>query len=829
MAPSNPLANWEKVGDSFYRKTPVYDAVFDEEVELENYIVAGAPYGGAIAVYRDENKPFRLRDTQALRSGIDIYSCSGKLINQINWDQATIRGLGWSDKEELLVVAEDGIVRRYFGLDGEFTSFSLGNGAEEYGVRECRFWASGLVALLSNNQLIAVSKYDEPRPRLLAPCPEGEVSSWALSPPAHTLSRSVEVFLAVDKTVYLVDSNEAEDKILQDGPFKHVSVSPSGRFVALFTGEGKLWVVSIDFQNKLSEYDSKSRVAPSSMNWCGDDAVVLAWEDEIHLVGPNGAASKFYYDARVHVIPEFDGVRLITNDTCEFLHKVTDVTEDIFRLGSSTPASVLLDSVEQLEKMSPKADENIQRIRSGLPAAVDTCIKAAGYEFDVYWQKRLLKAASFGKSVLELYNSDEFVEMTEKLRVLTAVRDFKIGLPISYAQYLRLTPEGLIERLISRHEYMLAIRVSEYLEIPADRIFVHWASQKVRVSTVDDEAVCKLIVQKLDGKPGISFETIAQAAYDEGRTHLATQLLDHEPRAGKQVPLLLSMEEDEVALDKAIESGDDDLINFVLLHMKSKLPLASFLRTINSRPVASALVETAARTEDTELLKDLFYQDDRPVDGSNVLVSEALRQSDAERKIEKLQLATRLLTDSKDPTVVLQQKLVSEASQLLKAQEALDKDLADHSEFLGLSLNETIYRLFRAGYGKRAHKMQSEFKMPEKTYWWLRLRALVAKRDWGELEEIAKAKKSPIGWEPFYNEVLGAGNTKLASLFVPKCTTLNPAERIEMWVKCGMIVKAGEEAQKVKDLSTLEVLRTKASGPAATEIERMINQLRPRK
>jgi hypothetical protein len=50
-----------------------------------------------------------------------------------------------------------------------------------------------------------------------------------------------------------------------------------------------------------------------------------------------------------------------------------------------------------------------------------------------------------------------------------------------------------------------------------------------------------------------------------------------------------------------------------------------------------------------------------------------------------------------------------------------------------------------------------------------------------------------------------------------------------MWMKCGMIVKAGEEAQKSKDLNTLELLRTKASGPAATEIERMINQLRPRK
>jgi hypothetical protein len=400
-----------------------------------------------------------------------------------------------------------------------------------------------------------------------------------------------------------------------------------------------------------------------------------------------------------------------------------------------------------LEKKSPKADENIQRIRSSLPEAVDMCVKAAGHEFDPYWQKRLLKAASFGKSVLELYNSDDFVEMTEKLRVLKAVRDYQIGLPISYEQYMRLTPEKLIERLVNRHEYLLAIRISEYLQIPADRIYVHWASQKVKVTTVDDEAVCKLIVQRLEGKPGISFELIAQAAYDEGRSHLATQLLNHEPRAGKQVPLLLNMEEDEIALDKAIESGDNDLVNYVLLHLKSKVPLASFFRMINTRPMASALVETTARGEDTELLKDLYYQDDRPIDGSNVLVAEALNETDISRKIEKLHLASRLLADSKDPTVVLQQKLLSESSQLLKVQEGLDKDLSDRTEFLGLSLNETVYRLIRAGYGKRAQKIQSEFKMPEKTYWWLRLRALVAKRDWGELEEIGRNKKSPIGWE----------------------------------------------------------------------------------
>jgi hypothetical protein len=35
--------------------------------------------------------------------------------------------------------------------------------------------------------------------------------------------------------------------------------------------------------------------------------------------------------------------------------------------------------------------------------------------------------------------------------------------------------------------------------------------------------------------------------------------LDYEPKAADQVPLLLSMHEDELALVKAIESGDTDL------------------------------------------------------------------------------------------------------------------------------------------------------------------------------------------------------------------------------------------------------------------------------
>jgi hypothetical protein len=45
---SKPTANWEKVGDKYYRKVQLYTAVFDTDLELENYNVVGAPYSGAV-------------------------------------------------------------------------------------------------------------------------------------------------------------------------------------------------------------------------------------------------------------------------------------------------------------------------------------------------------------------------------------------------------------------------------------------------------------------------------------------------------------------------------------------------------------------------------------------------------------------------------------------------------------------------------------------------------------------------------------------------------------------------------------------------------------
>jgi len=54
---SKPTANWEKVGDKFYRKVQLYTAVFDADLELDKYHVAGAPYSGAVGRYASAHCP----------------------------------------------------------------------------------------------------------------------------------------------------------------------------------------------------------------------------------------------------------------------------------------------------------------------------------------------------------------------------------------------------------------------------------------------------------------------------------------------------------------------------------------------------------------------------------------------------------------------------------------------------------------------------------------------------------------------------------------------------------------------------------------------------
>jgi hypothetical protein len=77
--------------------------------------------------------------------------------------------------------------------------------------------------------------------------------------------------------------------------------------------------------------------------------------------------------------------------------------------------------------------------------------------------------------------------------------------------------------------------------------------------------------------------------------------------------------------------------------------------------------------------------------------------------------------------------------------------------------------------------------------------------------------------QPFYNQTLQAGNPRLAATFIPKCTGLEPGQTVAMYEKCGMRVKAAEEAVRTKDAEAWSrVLEAAGRGTSeGREIERL--------
>lgn len=824
--PSNPILGWERLQDRFYRNIEGYYLQWSD-VNVANNVVTSAPQGGAIAMTKDDTQLRIYKGPESRQTSVSIYSGAGVLIRKIPWDNGRICGLGWSQLEQLIVVSENGSARCYYDFDGNFTQFSLGKVAETNGVVECKFWESGFVALLSNNLFVSVSRYDEPNPKVLSSSiQEKRIHSWAIMPPFYQLGQHAEVLVSVDNTLLVVDTMGVHDKFLEEGPFSHMAISPNNEFLALLSQNGRLWVVSSDFHRKISDYNTKnSSGTPKQLVWCGNDAVAIVYEDEILLVGPQGGTLNLFFDGPVVAIPEIDGIRTITDEKHDFFCLVPDVTVSIFKIGSVSPAAILLDSVDQLERNSPKADENLQIIGHQLENAVNACIEAAGYEFEPYWQKALLKAAAFGKSALELYDSDKFVEMTELLRVLNTVRQPNAGLLMSHQQLLKLTPNRLLDRLLLRKMHFLAFKCADYLRLPQDKIYIHWACCKVRSSKDDDETVCREIIFKLAVRAGISYEEISKSAYEEGRQKLAIMLTHYEPRPGRQVPLLLSMGEEELALDKAVESFNPNLIVYVLLHLKQKLPLAAFFRFINEKPLASRVFEYICQTQDIKLLSDFYYQDDRRYDSAMLNFAQSYKEREVEDHISKLKESEKVFQEFKDKA--FEAKMTGEQIKLLKLQLQLEKDY--DQEFVGKTVSETIGGLILIAQNSRANKVKDEFKVPEKRFWWIKMKVLVTRRDWDELLKFSKSKKSPIGYEPFFHAVLKAGNKRSAAQYVPMCTTLDYKQRIQMYVQVDAIRQAAQEAVKAKDLEELLELEPLATSTVKSEINELIAQLKSKK
>lgn len=604
-----------------------------------------------------------------------------------------------------------------------YTQFALGQEATDTGIVDVKMWSDGLVALTGGGSFVEwrfparneeIDFIEAPTRAQVLPSspdsvsgPTSRPSSWTVVPPESSSSGLTQVLISPNSasTILTLDSvSGSTDMRLSRGPFLAVSPSPNGNLLALLTSDKKLWVVSGDFQRSLSEFDitqceayktpmnagdstlSLRQIGIRQIEWCGNNTVAIAWESEIVMVGPFGDSIRYFYAGPVSLISERDGLRVVSSDRLEFIQKVAEASTSIFLPGSTHPAALLFDASEQYARKSAKADEGIRTIRKELASAVDTILEAAGSEWDVTWQRKLMRAATFGKSFIDSFDPSALVDMARTLRVLNAARRYDVGLPITYEQYRAIGAESLIRRLTNRNHHLMCLHIANYLYLRPDSVLKHWARGKIARSrasagalasgasaTAADDETCRAIVKKFEMQPAVSYAEIARTAWNAGRTRLATKLLDHEPRAVDQVPLLLTMHEDKLALVKAIESGDTDLVYHVLLRLKSQLSRGDFFRLVQApiadasapgagndgvpgtRPslsshvyLASNLLEVYAKQEDIELLKDFYFQDDRRTESALLALERAKAETDLTEKVRFIKDAQRLFGEEKD-------------------------------------------------------------------------------------------------------------------------------------------------------------------------------------
>eukprot|EP01042_Synura_sphagnicola_P012561 gene12561-15979_t len=229
-----------------------------------------------------------------------------------------------------------------------------------------------------------------------------------------------------------------------------------------------------------------------------------------------------------------------------------------------------------------------------------------------------------------------------------------------------------------------------------------------------------------------------------------------------QVPLLLAMNEDELALQKAVNSEDPDLMYLTLFHIERGRREGDgerFLRTVSVHPEATTLLKNYYRVKMTAMdrapLHNLIMWGKNYLEAGNAAVAHAQMQVVFARKVQLLKEASTLYQQGRD--LALLKSITDEQVELLNVQRALEqktgRELMDRSVCHTLS---ALVSLSIESAPAEAGKWMAEFgrvaklfKVSEKSCHSIRLNAYSLAGQWELVSRLAAEKKSPIGYRPF--------------------------------------------------------------------------------
>ncbi|KAL3808465.1 hypothetical protein ACHAXA_000878 [Cyclostephanos tholiformis] len=631
-----------------------------------------------------------------------------------------------------------------------------------------------------------------------------------------------------------------------DGPASAVvsmAFAPNGRFLACFTSNSILTVVSTNFESKVLEFDARSGSSspPRSMGWCGEDSVVLHWRNlGVLIVGPYGDWLRFPYDddaedpssiagvtssaaAEVHLVPEIDCCRVVSSSSVEILQRVPPGTADLLRIGSIEPGALLLDASDAFDSGSPSADEAARSISQNdglLEEAIHQCVEAAVGEFDIKVQKRMLRAASYGlhfacrdvnfRNKTPGRPSPEavmFVNAARKLRVLNALRKSGTGFAMTSSQYDSVMPKGVVARLVVSGRASLAASISEYLKLgrrvsdyaKAMKAAAYVSSSISRNVNMTDSQIAEEAIRIIRGEEKNSAQP---------KDHTAAS----PPSSGMYASVALA----------AHRSGRKGVADLLIMLEQSPTDKVHALIAIGYFADAAAV---ACRHMDAAL--QMAKKALRPT----AVVGDNDREKN---KVEMMKEASKIF-DLGGKDCAFHKTCTDEQISLISDQEQLRQsygsmEVAPPSS----SLTSTIMSIIKyaAVDPRSAHRLQSDFdriakkyKVPEKRQWCVKVRALSESGQWAALRNFAadSRAKPPIGIRPFAQAVIKARQGQAEIMYyIDRMSDKSDGEaRYELFCEAGMWKKALEEAVKLSDGRKIANVKSMCNSP---DIQRLCDK-----
>lgn len=533
-------AEWDNIGNVYYARSAIYKYNWDLST-LQPYHLSASAHSSTLAIWRDATKTIeynqtRLPENSSTQPFIYIFSANGEHLSTITSPSPPI-AVGYSSTDELVVVLDD-LQYKVYNYSGKIPMASTHRipleGAS--GIVDARITDDTIVVI--TNELDFYELTQNTRPTKLAAMDLSDIpTDWTVVPSALSQTALTTVIAATEGVIQAADSLSCITHPLNT-PHIFIKLSPNGRFIALLTPTLILSIMTSDLSRLLTKFDVSSidSYSPDQVEWCGSNAIGMIYNDpspRVWLVGPGGEHVLYPYHnvSSVKAISTTSSMLIVTPEDFEVVQKVPDNVQMVFGGDgvSASPSHLLFSAYTHLENGSSKSDDIVRSIGQGLLEAIDGVIGAAGEVYSSSTQRTLLKAAQYGWQYLSDYNSDDFIKTASTLRVLNAYRD--VGIPISKAQFDLSDHSSVIQLLLPRRRWGMAIDIAKHLETPCDAVLAHWATAKIHASdpNIPDEELSVIILDTIESvtKTFVGWSDVARVAHGVGRVSLATKVNVH--------------------------------------------------------------------------------------------------------------------------------------------------------------------------------------------------------------------------------------------------------------------------------------------------------------